>query len=457
MYKILKISIRGLAIASFLIVSSPAYAVYMYNVADGGNNNYRQTAQLACQAFAGGDQPYISATETTCTTAHPDLGTFDRPINKVFYASLSCTAPYSDDGTGHCVEQVQCPAQDTSLSNYQHSLTLDTDAIIDVDGCGYQSVSVSACYKSNDEWLCTSDLVATGLESPPNSISSSSAPTPSNLITSDAESVNDTVITPTQTSTMPDGTIVETDSKVVTDIHNQGITVNNADSSITIVDSDGTTTIYSENKVKTIKPDGTVTEVITKDTTVNTGQKTVGSISTSTGNVTSNTTNSTTTNNNQTTTNNYDSSGNLTSTTTSQTGTGQTADTGDKNQEGNCGAPGQPSCDVNLAGSDQLTNPNDVLIGSGITETLDGQISRIESIGQDDISDNILENPFEISGTGQCNASSYSTTYKDSPFNPMETFCDAYDSTLHPILRFFFYMLTLIVLYKIYLSTVLRT
>lgn len=462
MFSLLKISSRGLFLALFLITSvSQASALYKSRdfpdlfpdpiaACDRGdpNNNYHS------YFF---DVLPTSSSSQYCKGTRYSNGLIQN-VGLVDYVEGQCPTSYIDDGSGNCIQQAQCPAQGAQLLGYQHDLITSESTTIDVDGCQYQTTGVSACYKINDAWRCSSDLTATGLESPPESLPAEFIPPPQNPVVNDVSDSTDVTVQPVQTETLPDGTVITTETTTTTETKNAGRAVDNGDNSITITDSDGTTTVFTENKVTTTHPDGTKTEVITKDTAINTGGKNIQSINKSTGTVTNNNTNSTTINNNQIITNNYAADGSLISSATVGSGTSTgSSGTGDSDVPGNCGAPGQPACEVSISGESLLTDPAGVLAGSGINEQVDNYIEIIESIGEEDVTGNFFTNPFTFPSSGQCSPASFGFTFHGAPFNWMTKFCEAYDSTLHPILRYLLYGLTVIFMYRTYFSTVTRT
>jgi hypothetical protein len=146
-------------------------------------------------------------------------------------------------------------------------------------------------------------------------------------------------------------------------------------------------------------------------------------------------------------------------TTETTTDTSIEAPDGDPLEEGNCGAPGQPACEVKLAGEDALTDPAATLANSGITEQLDDYLETIGDIGSEDVTSNLLEidvTRFNLPTLGQCDPSQFDFEYGGAQMNMLTSFCSAYDSTVHPIMRYFVYMLTVFALYGIYISSARR-
>lgn len=293
-----------------------------------------------------------------------------------------CPSGYEENAQGFCevVEQPQCPkgqfdygngcenicvAGNQVDANYQCSLLAETHLVATGDGGSCQFVFSS--FSTND-WFngdpnnpnCLSTYTSTGVYLPDTLPSLEPVEIDSPLPLDSRSSSSETIIDTSEPVTNPDGSISQTETKTTTKVTDNGSNVIVGDNTITIKDSDGTTTVYSENKTTVTHPDGSITETINQDTNTNTSSVNHTVITKNPPSVTNFTNEGSTTYYNQTVVNQYDSNGNLTSSTTTQNGSGTSGDGGDSEKEGNCGAPGQPVCQVELSDnsdeySDQYT------------------------------------------------------------------------------------------------------
>lgn len=369
MYKLLKISSRGLSLALFLILSlslsSLAYSEEFGTCGDVtgycyGPYNHSSTAQ-ACYTYLNNQNPSgvhfdtQSGQDTWYRTNDANLiaGRFSA------YTEVCDPSQQEPDCSG-------ATAGDAVWTYDPFDTTIIAVPIFHSDGdCLYVaegSNKFDDCkpYELPDGSIlggCTIYLTPTGDAATPQEIQSMNTGAGESSYTDDTliplsldstESTTDTTVT-SDSVIENDGTIVDTETKVITEVNDSGIKVNDFSDSVTFTNSDGSTTTYTENKVTTTHPDGSITEVITKDTTKDTGDKSELTIDKATGNVTTSTNSGNVNSNNTTTTNNYNSSGSLTGSSSTQSGTAQSGDPGDSEKEGNCGAPGQPPCEVTVS------------------------------------------------------------------------------------------------------------
>jgi hypothetical protein len=383
-----------------------------------------------------------------------------------YYISGSCPSGMQDsNGDGLCEELPQCEAgSDTMFVRYtfteaQQPNFYTDQAQIQNGGCIYDSVGVEECGVYSDgvkaclfEYSQT-DEPATGSESEPEEYTQGDSP--------QGNTTNDTgqtTYTEDPPVTNPDGSTTQTTNETTTNTTGSGTTMWNDDDYIYFRDSTGTTTVYDRQKTTTTNTDGSVDENVTTTKSTQTPSTTTTTVNKNTGNTTVTNNNQSTTNSTTTTTNNYyDSEGNLTGSDSTTTGGSETENEGDENKEGNCGAPGQPACDVSLEGEDSLQDPAGIL-DDNILPKLDEMITKLEEAGQTDISSDLVQfSPLNLYESGSCDPNAFSTTYHTEQFRPLEGFCSFYDADIRPILAFFFYCLTAWALYLIYANTMRKT
>lgn len=379
----------------------------------------------------------------------------------------NCPAGEQDDPTGYfCVEATEppivCEAGSDVFTARWSMDQLNTEGfqphVIDANGCLYDNTSVVQCgVYADGVTACLYEYTQTD-----NSTEGATLPQPeeytdnTSVKQSSSDDTGATTFVKDPPITNPDGSTVQTTQETTVNTSGSGAAIWNDDSHFYIRDSTGTTTIYDRQKTVISNTDGTIDEVVVVSKSNQTPQTDTTIVNKNTGNTSTVNNNQSTTTNKTTTTNNYyDSDGNLTDSTSTTEGGTETE--GDENEEGNCGAPNQPACEVKLNGEDQLKDPSLVLEQSGIISGIDGYIDEIGEIGDEDVSAKILENPFSLPSTGTCNPANYNIQYQGVTLNFFDKFCEAYDSTLHPILQFFFYMFTAMTLYFIFLSATQRT
>ncbi|WP_297811134.1 hypothetical protein [uncultured Methylophaga sp.] len=332
-------------------------------------------------------------------------------------------------------------------------------AIIQNGGCTYDSVGVEECGVYPDgEKACLyeytqTDNEAQGSESQPDQYTEGQSPQGNSN-----DDTGQTSYTEDPPITNPDGSETQTTNETTTNTTGSGTTMWNDEDYIYVRDSTGTTTIYDRQNTTTTNTDGTVEETVVTTKSTQTPTTTTTTVNKNTGNSTTTQNSQSSTSSTTTTTNNYyDAEGNLTGSNSTTTGGNETENEGDEEKEGNCGAPGQPSCEVTLNGEDQLEDPAIAIEQSGVKQALDTYTESFGEIGEGDVSEWTIENPFNLPTTGVCNPAPYSYQYHGKTLNPMTKFCEAYDSTIHPALRYFFYALTAITLYFTFIYATMRT
>lgn len=435
-----------------------------FSVAGNGNETHwydRTSASNDCD-YAGQPYPYGQT-----ITAAKQTGTCPAQL------------PYEwSDGSCHSDEEQTCGTDsidvmwvfnpnDPNLTSVPifHSdgtclFSADSSVIDDPESCGM--------YERNGEIVAACKITVTGLgttgtqadaDMQNNGAGTSSYDEEQNLSNQQTTSSSDggqTTFTKSEPTSNPDGSTTQTTQETTTNTTGSGTEVWYDDQYIYYRDSSGTTTVYDRTKTTTTNADGSSTEVVDTSRTTQTPSSGTTTINQGSGAVTQSSNGSSTTYyDNSTTVNNYDSSGNLTdSTTTSDSGT---ADEGDPEEQGNCGAPGQPACEITISGEDHLGDPAAAIAGAGIISKFDEYILGMESVGSGDIGDIILDNPLQLPTTGTCNPSSYSVDYHGSNFNGMTKFCQVYDEHLHAMLQFFFYFMTAIAAFLLHHRTITRS
>ncbi len=331
--------------------------------------------------------------------------------------------------------------------------------VIQKDGCGYDSVGIENCglYADNVK-ACTYNYQQNG--STAGETGSAPEPTPYTgggiPQTSIDEDGGSTTFVTDPPITNPDGSVTTTTQEITTNSSGSGAEIWNDDTNFYIRDSSGTVTVYDRTKTQTVNTDASIDETITVNRTTQTPSTSTTVINGSTGQVTSTAgTPSTTTNKNTVTNNTYASDGTLTDSTSTTTGGSEVE--GDENEEGNCGAPDQPPCEVTLRGEDTLTDPT-TLFQDEIFPMMDEVIADIDAVGNDDITGDLLNfNPLNMYEGGTCNPMQFSVNYHSETFAPLEAFCEYYDSDLRPMFAFLIYVLTAFGLYYIYVRTMRNT
>ena len=374
-------SVISFVLASLLLLTS-SYSFSAQLIRYSGATDWYPTYEIACQALDDffTDDTYTSLSGTSCIR-YNSLGS---PIStyQPFYKSGDCPSGYEEgeDGYCHIVEPDQCPAgqfdygsgcEDMCVKGTERTATFvcGSEASLspifstgDGGSCAYEFLSFDETQVSvgQNTAYCTLNYVATGEYIPNLEPDDVDIPNDLEPSTDSRVSDSDTTISSSEPVVNPDGSISQTETKTITKTSGSGFNVIDGDNTITIRDTDGTITVYTENKTTVTHPDGSITETINQDTNTTTSPVNNTVITKNPPSITNITNEGSTTYYNQTVVNQYDSSGNLTSSTTTQNGSGTSGDGGDSEKEGNCGAPGQPVCQVELSDnsdeySDQYT------------------------------------------------------------------------------------------------------
>jgi len=354
-----KISLWGL-FSALALISFPSYAATYWGDCGFASNK----GSSPCTGYYSA-KPWLTPTGIDYVNDNRYTCNFDNDGNsgaqdQCLFSNPTCPneVPYEwSDGTCHEEEQPSCESGITDyvlveVSDYKAPPS-SFPSTYTIGSCEYSFTSMDSCSTSSNGEVqgCWVTVTGTGNASSGSDTGTSTGGTsPPMPETNNVQSTSDTTVSTTGPDTAPDGTTTETETTTTTDVNNQGTVIDNGDNTITVIDSDGTITVYSNNKTTTTHPDGSVTEQINKDTTVTNGQKTTNVIDKASGNVTTINKNSTSNTYNQQVTNTYNSSGAHTGTTSSSSGsaTGDGTGTDDSTKEGNCGAPGQPPCDVTI-------------------------------------------------------------------------------------------------------------
>lgn len=381
-------SVISFVLASLLLLtSSYSFAAYIWKFPSSQSGEYA-TYELACQASIGvirhssysitGYQT-LNANSVRCLMTSPQYGSAYLDLTRSIVAE--CPSGYEEQEDGSCALPAACPKGQFDYGNGCENICVAGNQVNKTFICGTNPVayvsagdggSCSYDFTSFDETkknavdpddkvaYCTSVYTSTGNYIPDYEPEEPDIPSQLTPESDNRSSSSETLIDISEPVTNEDGSISQTETKTTTQVSGDGFHVIEGDNTITIKDSDGTTTVYSENKTTVTHPDGSITETINQDTNTTTSPVNNTVITKNPPSVTNITNEGSTTYYNQTVVNQYDSNGNLTSSTTTQNGSGASRDGGDSDKEGNCGAPGQPVCQVELSDnsaeySDQYT------------------------------------------------------------------------------------------------------
>jgi len=427
-------------------------------------------AYIAYSGGSTGGYTRISTTSSTTESCEAYVGNNQWQVRlrwKLTSGSCPSEISYDDPVSGQCLpadqEPVTCEAGTDPFQVRYTFAELDDPSfdgyVIQKDGCGYDSVGVDNCgLYADDVKACTYNYEQNGYTAGEQGGAPEPTPYTAGGIpqTSIDEDGGATTFVTDPPITNPDGSVTKTTQEITTNTTGSGAEIWNDDTNFYIRDSTGTVTVYDRAKTQTTNTDASIDETITVNRTTQTPSTSTTVINGSTGQVTSTGgTPSTTTNKTTVTNNTYDSDGTLTDSTSTTTGGSEVE--GDENEEGNCGAPGQPPCEVTLRGEDKLTPP-DTLFQDQALPVLDQAISEIESVGNDDITGDLLTfNPLNLYEGGTCNPLQFSVDYHSQTFAPLKSFCEYYDSDLRPMFAFLIYVLTAFGLYYIYVRTMRNT
>lgn len=439
MNKLLKISLRGLFLALFLIPSL-SYAAYEYGITSHSDRFY--SAYEACEFsynlstdpnkdhfiftpggigdFQGGGVYKV----THQCKGYNSSGVYilNLAYNMRAY-QITCPSGYTEDAGGSCVlDQVDCTVDEGDIISSGYYKNTDIYAASNVitpsffctNSCLVQPVCSST----------TSIVIENGIEVEYSNCDF--VQTAFDCQDGDADSPSH-VVAPPEDTCKPGDTYGTLNGKKIC-IQPDGNLANTTAPNVTEKQTD-TTSNSTDNG------DGTSTNTKTETTTSSDGTTTT----TTTTTVVNNTT------------------GDVVSENVTETKQEGQTQQQEQKLEAQCGAPGQPPCSLDLEGEETLVDPSVTLGSSGINEQYDDFIVEIDELGDADISDKVLDNPFTLPSSGVCSPSSFGTNYHGENMNFMTHFCEAYDAVLHPALRYLLYGLTVISLYRIYLSTVMRT
>jgi len=464
-----------------MVGATSSHASVYYTVWYNSTTFYGGTPPEACQQIVGlnnivsytgylsnySNCQFTTTTGTTSVSYGNNVGT--------------CPSGFADDGSGTCVavpvcldSQIEttpgvcinkCDILDINGNPRVASFSFimgqsPATAIDDVLGCNYSRQSVDTCTLSQ-EGIATCYYTYSetgeyfGVPAATDSTFVDPIPEQSNADNTGSTNTDSTVVSPPVTN--PDSSVTDVTVQNKTTTSGSGAKMWADSSNIYMQDSTGTINQYDKVTTTITNPDGSKSEVIS----ITSGNVTPAITSTvldkSTATVTSSNISSTTISGGSTTTNNYNSSGTLTDSTVVASGTGSGSGQDDQTVEGNCGAPNQPACDVTLTGEEHLTDPADVLTESGVLTQRDDNIADLQSgAGEDTGTLFNITNGFETSftsvlGSGTCDGTYGTVDYMGHSFAPFVSFCPVWDSDGRPLMKWFFYMLTLISLYFIYL------
>lgn len=489
-----------------LLVSNSSFSSIYY----GWNGQvFGPTPQATCQLHA--DQ--FTGEQATCENLHP------RPFydnNYLFdvwrnYPSRSqaegdqviypiegaCPASYIDDGSGNCIIPQSCPSGQVNIgsesvpncvdicvsgqtSTVITALSSIPNEIITSSGCSalYDSSTKLNC-KLSDPVYCTVTYTESDIFHEDNPCTGSSLLNCYTVVYGDSntatpqvadtgtpipnpETTETKTVAPTITAPIDDGTSTtnsETNTKtsdIGTTIKQIGDTVVRVDASGTIIEiisqltvntyTDGTSTSIEQNTVNSSPSNNSNTTYNVVDNTITTTSTTSGPSGTKTTSIT----------------NHYDSAGKLISQDSQTSGTGLVSGTGtgqdDETKEGNCGAPGQPVCDVKLVDTsdeyvstmqkiqdamDKIDSDNKA-ITDNFTQNVDDAFDNLTVLNPA----NFLSKYFGFSMPSSCTGS-INTTVFDRAFvvDPCEKL-----QPLRDILAWTFFVLTLMLSTKILFS-----
>ena len=366
---------------------------------------------------------------------------------------------YVDDGNGVCILAPECPVDAPAAYLVSQPNSIPTSPINN-NGCSY-----SYTFDNGDPyvgcWILADGTSSCTFKYSPNGQSSTSTPytlteTPT-ASTGETNNIKDSGSASTDVAPPIDNgdgttTQVTTESQVKT--NQAGHDIWEDPNYIYVKSTTGTVTQYDKVSTTITNIDGSKTEVVSIGSTVATPavDSTTITKATSTSTTTNNT--STTIDNSTVTTNVYNSSGQLVSSTTNTTGDGK--GTGDENAPGNCGAPDQPPCEVELANDGEFTDPAETLSLSGIIDALTSFETSIQST-ETETTEFFKLPSFNLYSGGGCDPAAFGTTYYGEPFQLLIEYCPIHEAYVRPAFNWAFYMLTLIGLYSIFIHTFRKT
>jgi len=469
------------ALAALLLLASSSHASTIWSINSFSQFFYGETPALACDLYADYRSKYVyqlsENTPTNYTCGVKTDASYSAEQAAINLIDIQCPSGFTDNGSGQCVagNAYSClpnRAMFATVTKQEDGTFPDTICQPQTSGgtdyCAYGSSdtllssdnTINALYTTASEAQYTvkcdtpTDEVETlRLPFSPNSFTGQLTEQDTRIVESDDNfSAPNTVCVSNGDGTDTCTTISQQTQNTV---EGKGTVTTSDGTKATITTHNGNTTSTTETTTATDDGHGTSQTTTQKTVSTTTGGSSSSTFDSSTGSTTtSSTPDGDTFTQTTTTTTTTNPDGSTTTTTTTDTATTEP----DASKEGNCGSPGQPSCVITLEGQDSLGSVSDALDGSGINGQLDGFIEEIGNIGESDISSTIIDiTPFQLPTTGVCNPSAYSVDFHGEDFNPMTTFCEIYDDSLHPAFRFLLYGLTLFALYNIYLRTLSRT
>jgi len=369
-FNALKVSVWG-SLAALLLISFSSYSSTLYKY----GSTYYPSGEVACDTieqtadpsgcnggvcnytFTPNECKYYDSTLTLRTGANLTLLNGD--------CSLITSDSYIDDGTGTCImgsicNQGQTEVLEVRLDSNKTTVNISDGSIFPIvnEGCVYTLtdpfVNDSCVAFDNPDnpngpptFVCTSSYTQTG-ESYTGDLNETIQAVNSVDFTEHVEQPASSSQTPSPPTTdiLPDGTTVTTEAINKTIEGASSTDISETETDIVVTHKTGSETVTNETTVTTENPDNTV--VVSKETqnTYTPPEITNLNIDKNTGKGTSSTSQSSPQNSGSTVTSTFDANGNHTGTTT--TGAGDGTGTDDSTKEGNCGAPGQPPCDVTI-------------------------------------------------------------------------------------------------------------
>lgn len=406
MFNALKYSMRGLLAALFLIPSFSQASFIFDHTSSTNSNDYEPTVQLACEEWFNGatrNGQHLEIDDGSVLN-HLNLNVWSTSykckavLDSVYYVQSNttlyayetvCPTGYIDNGSGTCIPEPICPTAGTTanfgvqLSLGGNTVNVDGDPfpIVD-DGCVYQLTdpySNDSCQLFDDPdnleaeptILCFNSYTSTGDEYTGDlSDTIQSADITNFQPHTPDEPSSTTTNTPPLVDNFPDGTSVTSETTSTNTDSGSDSTVEANDDSIVVTQQEGSQTSSTSTTTTTVNPDGSSTVSTNTENTYQPPQTTTTTIDKNDSQTTGSSTGGSQTTTNSNVTDTYDSDGNLTGTST--TGSGDGTGTDDSTKDGNCGAPGQPPCDVVVA--DNSDDYSDTLSDlSSLQSSLDTQ------------------------------------------------------------------------------------
>jgi len=484
----MRLAIKYLLSALLLLGATSSFASIYYQSGTTFGTSYLSTGAEACTTSANchhmcgtltdyGTYAYVIYAPVTNTARCEQYPGNDGTSFIVHRKSGTCPLPLVDDGNGQCVEEA--PYTCTADKVISVVVNRASNGSFPSEVCAEQSENTGdfCMYGGIGNPVITDGDTTTKLYR-----SASAEQVPASCGAQDAEVVeiirlpfdpssytgeltaNDTVFTSTSETYSPPNTVcvsngngtdtcVTVQTESVTTTANQGTTTTSDGSSFTQTVDAGTTITSSKTTSTTDDGQGTVHEQVDVTNTSHIGTKSTlvaGSYDFSIGSTPA--TESKTTTTTTTTTTNPD--GTVTVEETTKTEEGAPEQPGDPDAIGNCGAPGQPACETDIAGSTDFDHDG-VLANSGIIESIDSRTTDVLEIPEQDITFGSLNvTPLSMPNTVACNPLVYSQDYHTATFKPLEKFCQIYDDDIRPAFAWLLYGFTLFGLYSLFMRSI---